>query len=270
LSIEALFNFALANNLHFFGLVLTGAIVGLAVGITGVGGGSLMTPALISGFGINPAVAVGTDLAFAAITKTVGVAAHHNTKMIHWKVTALLIASSVPGCLLALATMQDQPSHTAQFTIKRMLAIALVLTVIALLLKNHLPQFDWKSKSSTRALRVILTIVAGLLIGWAVGWSSIGAGAIGCTVLTLLYPEWSTQEVAATDIAYAVPLTAIGAIGHGLLGHIDFALLLALLIGSTPAIWCGVKLGRRLTPATSRNILAGLLSVAAAKSWIGV
>jgi uncharacterized protein len=270
LLLQDLLNSSLLNILHFAGLVLTGAIVGLAVGITGVGGGSLMTPALISGFGISPAIAVGTDLAFAAITKTVGIAAHHNTRFIRWNVVILLIASSIPGCIFALTAMQGQPSDTSQLTIKRMLGIALILTVFALLLKNRLPQLDWKSKASTRVLRVLLTIFSGLLIGWAVGWSSIGAGAIGCTVLSLLYPEWSPQEIAATDIAYAVPLTAIGAVGHGLLGHIDFTLLIALLIGSTPAIWCGVKLSGRLTPTTARHVLAGLLSVAAAKSLLGV
>jgi uncharacterized protein len=270
LSFQELLTFDVFTALHFAGLVLTGAIVGLAVGVTGVGGGSLMTPALISGFGIAPAIAVGTDLAFAAITKTVGVAAHHNTKSIHWPVAALLIVSSVPGCLFALVMMQEQPSMAAQLSIKRILGVALVLTVVALLLKHRLVQLNWKGSSSTRALRVVLTIFSGLVIGWAVGWSSIGAGAIGCTILTFLYPEWSTHEVAATDIAYAVPLTAIGAIGHGLLGHINFTLLLALLVGSTPAIWFGVKLGRRLTQTTARHILAGLLSVAAAKSLIGV
>jgi uncharacterized protein len=268
--LHELFSAEFFLSYNFIGLVLTGAIVGFAVGLTGVGGGSLMTPALVSGFGIPPAIAVGTDLAFACITKSVGVAAHRRTRLIRWKVANLLIVSSVPGCLLALWMMQGQAGPSAQITIKKMLVAALAFTIIALLLKGRLPQINWNRTIATVRLRVFLTVVSGLIIGWAVGWSSIGAGAIGCTALTLLYPEWSAQEVAATDIAYAVPLTAIGAIGHGLLGHIDPKLLLALLMGSTPAIWFGTGFSRRITPNTARHLLAGLLGLVATKSWLSI
>ncbi len=252
--------------LPFFGLVLTGAVVGLAVGLTGVGGGSLMTPALISGFGINPIIAVGTDLAFAALTKTVGIVAHRATQLVRWKIALLLVVSSVPGCLAALWFLQGQTSDVASVLIKKTLGIALLMTVLALLFKNRLPVIPWHKTRYLLGLRTALTALAGFIIGWAVGWTSIGAGAIGCTLLALLYSELSPQEVAATDIAYAVPLTAVGALGHAWLGHIDYTLLAALLIGSTPAIWFGIKLSQRLTQTKARSILAVFLSLAAFKS----
>jgi uncharacterized protein len=247
---------------HFLSLVGTGAIVGLAVGLTGVGGGSLMTPALVSGFGIPAPIAVGTDLAFAAITKSAGIAAHRKTGAVQWRTVTLMMASSVPACLLALWVMSFTPVSTASGTMKTTLGIALLGTAIAVLLKGKLKLPAIKNMH----LRYLLTMIFGALIGWMVAWSSVGAGAIGCTVLALLYPELEAQEIAATDIAYAVPLTAVGAIGHGLSGNVDALLLGSLLIGSVPAIWLGVRLGQALNQKFARGLLATLLTAAAAKS----
>jgi uncharacterized protein len=243
-------------------LIATGAIVGLAVGLTGVGGGSLMTPALISGFGIPPAIAVGTDLAFAAITKTTGVIAHRSTGAIHWKIVSLMIGSSVPGCLIALWIMHGKAAGSANAIIKTTLGIALLLTAISVLFRGRFSP----PKIQSSGLRVFLTLAFGLLIGGLVAWSSIGAGAIGCAVLAFIYPELAPREIAATDIAYAVPLTAVGAIGHAFSGNLDSVLLFTLLLGSVPAIWLGVRLGKQLNAAVTRGLLATLLTAAAVKS----
>ncbi len=225
-----------------------------------------MTPALVSGFGIAPNIAVGTDLAFAAITKSVGIAAHRTSGAIKWPIVWLLIGSSITGCVAALWMMRDQHSSAINGSIKFSLGIALLCTAIALVVRPWLPTWMPKWHFENRPLQVFLTLVFGALIGWLVAWSSIGAGAIGCTLLTLLYPELEPHEVSATDIAYAVPLTAVGAIGHAFSGNLNMLLLLALLIGSTPAIWLGVKWSKRLKQPFARGLLATLLSIAAWKS----
>jgi uncharacterized protein len=244
------------------GLAFTGAIVGLAIGLTGVGGGSLMTPALLQIFHIPPAIAVGTDLAFAAITKTVGVVAHRKTESVQWRVAGLMLAGSLPTCLIALMSMQSKPSVELNSLIRSCLGVALLGTALSIIFRHRLPKLHIERKQ----VRVILTLLSGSFIGWMVAWSSIGAGAIGCTVLALIYPELSPQKVAATDIAYAVPLTAVGAIGHAAIGNIDIVLLCSLLVGSVPAIWLGVRLSERLNQSVSRGLLASLLLITAAKS----
>ena len=221
-----------------------------------------MTPALISIFGIQPAVAVGTDLAFAAVTKSAGVAAHRNSGAIVWPIVGLMIAGSTPACLLALWVMHGKAEGTSAALIKTTLGIALLATAAAVLLKGKIKAAPIRSKTA----RTVLTLVLSALIGWLVAWSSIGAGAVGCTVLALIYGELEPRDIAATDIAYAVPLTAIAAIGHGLQGHIDWTLLVCLLLGSVPAIWFGVKLSGRLSQSVIRGLLATLLTGAAIKA----
>jgi uncharacterized protein len=244
------------------GLAFTGAIVGLAIGLTGVGGGSLMTPALLQIFHIPPAIAVGTDLAFAALTKSVGVVAHRKTESVQWRIAGLMLAGSLPACFLALMSMQGKPSAELNSLIRSCLGVALFGTALSIIFRHKLPKFYIRSAQ----VRVILTLLSAAFIGWMVAWSSIGAGAIGCTVLALIFPELSPQKVAATDIAYAVPLTAVGAIGHAAIGNIDVVLLGSLLIGSVPAIWLGVRLSERLNQSISRGLLATLLLIASAKS----
>ena len=248
--------------LHIASLISTGALVGLAVGLTGVGGGSLMTPALISIFGVAPAIAVGTDLAFAAATKSAGVVAHRNSGAIVWPIVGLMIAGSTPACLLALWVMHGKPAGSSAELIKTTLGIALLATALAVLLKGKIKAVPIHSKST----KTVLTLVLSALIGWLVAWSSIGAGAVGCTVLALIYGELEPRDIAATDIAYAVPLTAIAATGHALQGNIDWTLLLCLLVGSVPAIWFGVRLSARLSQGVARGLLATLLATAAIKA----
>jgi uncharacterized protein len=227
-----------------------------------VGGGSLMTPALLQIFHIPPAIAVGTDLAFAALTKTVGVVAHRKTESVQWRIAGLMLAASLPACLFALASMQAKPSAELNSVIRSCLGVALLGTALSIIFRHRLPALKIKNNQ----VRILLTLLSGAFIGWMVAWSSIGAGAIGCTVLALLYPELSPQKIAATDIAYAVPLTAVGAIGHAAIGNIDVLLLGSLLLGSVPAIWLGVRLSERLNQSISRGLLASLLLIASAKS----
>ena len=249
--------------------VLTGFAVGLLVGLTGVGGGSLMTPLLTLLFNVTPTFAVGTDLAFASVTKLTGTVAHRYTGTVHWNIVRLLCYGALPAALVATLALKhfgalDQ--SIAQI-IRYSIAGSVLLTVVALLfrgkmqawIKNH-PE---KQLQGTRL--AIATVVTGAVLGTLVTISSIGAGAIGATMLVLLYPRLTPAEIAGTDIAYAVPLTAIAAAGHWWLGSVDWTLMLTLLIGSIPGITLGSLAARAIPEKFLRGLLALTLTSVALK-----
>ena len=254
---------------RFASLSVTGAVVGLAVGLTGVGGGSLMTPALISIFRVSPIMAIGTDLAFAAATKTAGLIAHRRSGRIQRRVAALMIAGSVPACLCALAWMRylevTSPAPTTAWLIQHALGVALLATAFSLAFREQLSRWI---KPVPQKYQAATALICSAFIGALVAFSSIGAGAIGCTVLALIFRDLDTHDIAATDIAYAIPLTTIAAAGHAWAGHVDFILLAALLLGSVPAIYFGVRLSQHISKVLSRNLLTGVLLLAATKSLL--
>ncbi|MDN4056558.1 sulfite exporter TauE/SafE family protein [Massilia sp. YIM B02763] len=241
--------------------ILSGFAVGLLVGMTGVGGGSLMTPLLTLLFGVNPSVAVGTDLAFASVTKSAGTITHRVRGTVQWHIVGRLCAGALPAALLAtLALHRFGPLDAAiGQVIRYSIAVSVLLTVVAILLRGRM--LAWIHRHPQRQLRgrslVAATVAAGAVLGVLVTVSSIGAGAIGATLLVMLYPSLQPAEVAGTDIAYAVPLTAIAAVGHWWLGSIDWMLLLTLLIGSLP----GITLGSWAAKAVPERFLRGLLAM---------
>ena len=247
--------------------ILSGFGVGAIVGLTGVGGGSLMTPLLLTVFKLNPAVAIGTDLWFACITKTAGSAAHHQAGHVEWRITALLLAGSIPASLATVALM-----HWTGLTkgwasaLTFSLGIALLLTAVTVAYKQvwhalGLRLERWVPPSRKPGL----TVACGLILGVLVSLSSIGAGAIGATMIMLLYPRLESRRVVGTDIAHAVPLTLVAGIGHATLGHVDWTLLGALLIGSIPGIWIGAQLTRKMPETLVRTLLCVALVTAGLK-----
>jgi uncharacterized protein len=249
--------------------VLAGFAVGLLVGMTGVGGGSLMTPLLTLLFGVSPSVAVGTDLAFASITKGFGTITHRLNGNVQWYIVRRLCLGALPAAFLATLALNhfgtiDQ--HMGQ-VIRYSIAGSVLLTVVALLFRGKM--LSWIATHPERQLQgrplAIATVVSGAVLGVLVTVSSIGAGAIGATLLVLLYPRLSPAEVAGTDIAYAVPLTAIAAAGHWWLGSIDWMLLVTLLVGSVPGITLGSWMARKVPERFLRLLLATTLTGVAAK-----
>ena len=247
--------------------ILSGFCVGAIVGLTGVGGGSLMTPLLLTVFKLNPAVAIGTDLWFACITKTAGSASHHQVGHVEWRVTALLLAGSIPASLATVALM-----HLTGLTkgwasaLTFSLGIALLLTAVTVAYRQawhglgiHLERWIPPSR------KPLLTALCGLVLGVLVSLSSIGAGAIGATLIMLLHPRLESRRVVGTDIAHAVPLTLVAGIGHATLGHVDWGLLGALLIGSIPGIWLGAQLTRKMPETLVRILLCMALVTAGLK-----
>lgn len=247
--------------------ILSGLIVGLIVGLTGVGGGSLMTPLLITVFKLDPAVAIGTDLWFAAATKTSGSVAHHRAGHVHYRVMALLLAGSIPASLGMVALM-----HATGITkgwasaLTFSLGIALLLTAVTVAYRRAWLSIGLKLEAWIPDNRKpALTVAAGALLGVLVSLSSIGAGAIGATLILLLYPRMPARQLVGTDIAHAVPLTLVAGIGHATLGHVDWSLLAALLMGSIPGIWLGAHLTTRLPDALVRTLLCVSLVTAGLK-----
>ncbi|MCG2582773.1 sulfite exporter TauE/SafE family protein [Massilia sp. TS11] len=252
-----------------FTYIASGFAVGLLVGMTGVGGGSLMTPILTLLFGVQPSVAVGTDLAFASLTKTAGTLTHKVRGTVRWDIVRLLCVGALPAALLAtigLKLFGTLNKEIGQF-IRYSIAVSVMLTVVAILFRGKM--LAWMLADPARQLHgrrlSAATVLAGAILGVLVTISSIGAGAIGATLLVLMYPRLTAAEVAGTDIAYAVPLTAIAAFGHWWLGSIDWALLLALLVGSVPGITLGSWAARAVPDRFLRGLLATTLTGVAFK-----
>ncbi|WP_296949065.1 sulfite exporter TauE/SafE family protein [uncultured Massilia sp.] len=249
--------------------ILSGFAVGLLVGMTGVGGGSLMTPLLTLLFGVNPSVAVGTDLAFAAVTKSAGTITHRVRGTVQWPIVRRLCLGALPAALAATLALQYVGPLDAAIgrVIRYSIAVSVLLTVVAILFRARL--LAWVQGRPGRQLQgrrlAAATIVAGAVLGVLVTVSSIGAGAIGATLLVMLYPQLEPAEVAGTDIAYAVPLTAIAALGHWWLGSIDWTLLGTLLLGSLPGITLGAWAARAVPERFLRGLLAMTLTGVAVK-----
>jgi len=243
-----------------------GFLVGFIVGLTGVGGGSLMTPILVLGFSISPAIAVGTDLLYAAITKSTGIFVHHARNTIDWNIVKLLSVGSIPSTCIAIFVLKNMMASGIDYeqVITTTLSFALILTSLVLLFKPQIQKLSQNERLSGiktlhQQLRKPLTIFSGVLIGFLVTLSSVGAGALGAAILFFLYPRMRAISIVGTDLAHAVPITAIAGLGHAHLGTVDYMLLGSLLIGSIPGIYLGSNLGSYLPERIMRPALASML-----------
>ena len=283
--------------------VLAGFFVGTVVGLTGVGGGSLMTPILIFFLGVKPHMAVGTDLLFAAITKSSGTFSLWRRRLVPWRVVITLCIGSIPASLVTLYLLNQwgADSKEMQHLITQTLGVALLLTALSLLYKalkspkktpisiaaqaavmgewrletpSHTTlaiskegpsdELQWDSDPSDTK-HPLLTIAFGVLIGGLVTLTSVGAGAIGVTVLMILYPRLPLPRIVAADIAYAVPLTLVAGLGHASIGSVDWLLLAKLTLGSVPGIWLGAHLVTKTPERVIRLLLSVLLTWAGSK-----
>lgn len=248
--------------------VASGFSVGLLVGMTGVGGGSLMTPLLILLFGVHPATAVGTDLLYAAATKTGGGVVHGWARSIHWPAVIRLASGSIPASILTLFFLWwlDLNAETARNLVNSVLCFALLLTAMSLIFRKAvLETLQWRLERYNAATIARLTVFVGVGLGVLVSISSVGAGAVGVTALLLLYPQLPMSRIVGSDIAHAVPLTLIGGIGHWAMGAIDWQLMGVLLIGSLPGIVIGSYCAARVPETALRLVLAATLIMVAGK-----
>jgi uncharacterized protein len=248
------------------GFSLAGLFVGIAVGATGVGGGSLMTPVLILFYGISPALAVGTDLLYASISKSFGVLLYRRKGSVDWSIVGWQALGSVPASLLTLLLLQRLgPSPALNHLISLTLAVAVMVTATFTLFQEAITsQIAPRARSAPTMnsyLRRALTIAAGALIGSVVTISSVGAGVIGMMLLLLLYPRHPTAKLVGSDLAHAVIITAIAGLGHARLGTVDYNMLVWLLLGALPGIWIGSRIGFRLDGRSLKRAVAVLLLV---------
>jgi uncharacterized protein len=250
--------------------VLSGVLVGGLVGFTGVGGGSLMTPLLILVFGMHPASAVGTDLLYAALTKTGGSVVHGFNRTVEWKIVGRLALGSVPFTVLTVFALYAMGVHTkaVQHMITGVLGVALLLTAVSLILREPIQRFyDRRIGELPPRLAAILTVMTGAVLGVLVTISSVGAGAIGVMVLVLLYPKLPARRIVGSDIAHAVPLTLLAGLGHSILGTIDLHIMLSLLCGSLPSIVIASMAAAYTPDAVVRIALACVLLLVCARFW---
>ena len=270
------------------GYIVSGLLVGVLVGLTGVGGGSLMTPLLVFLFGFKPATAVGTDLLFAALTKTGGVWVHHTKhSSVDWRIVRWLSLGSLPFAVATLFVLNHFATVGKETTgmITLTLGVALLLTAASILVRSLLIRRSQKNAVNLVAIadveeeteaelkideikrgrfdrwQIPATILVGAVLGVLVTLTSVGAGALGTVVLLFLYPKMLTVKIVGTDLAHAIPLTAVAGFGHWMLGNVDFVLLGSLLIGSLPGIWVGSHLSAKLPERFLRPILAVLLLI---------
>jgi uncharacterized membrane protein YfcA len=246
---------------------LSGFLVGLIVGVTGVGGGSLMTPLLVLLFGVSPATAVGTDLLYASLTKSLGGWVHGRRGTVNWRVVGLMALGSLPAAVVTILFLKylTLDAKTLRTLVTSVLSVALLLTAAALLFKDRIHRIARRDDGTVYELhhRYLpgATIATGVVVGALVTVSSVGAGVLGTVALLFLYPRMSTAKVVGTDIVHAVPLTAVAGMGHLALGTVDFVLLGSLLLGSLPGIYIGSHLSARIPERVLRPVLATMLLI---------
>jgi len=243
---------------------LSGFFVGALVGMTGVGGGSLMTPLLILLFGVHPATAVGTDLLYAAATKTAGTVVHGSSGTVEWRIVGRLATGSVPCSIATLFVLSrfDLTHGPADKVLAFILGLALLATALALIFRPRLVAFYRRHSGELTAKHTRrLTVLTGAVLGVLVSITSVGAGALGVTALILLYPQLPTPRIVGSDIVHAVPLTLVAGLGHWVMGSVDTTILSSLLVGSIPGIVLGSYASVRVPEPVLRFCLAATLIV---------
>jgi uncharacterized membrane protein YfcA len=247
---------------------LSGFAVGMLVGMTGVGGGALMTPLLILLFGVHPSTAVGTDLLYAAITKTGGSLVHGYARSVDWRVVRRLAAGSTPATLVTLFVLSKLSLHgdAARSLITVVLSLALFVTSFVLVFGQSLVALYRTRMSGLDQRRTALvTVLVGATLGVLVTISSVGAGAMGVVALLMLYPQMPMARIVGSDIAHAVPLTLIAGLGHWGMGAVDWHIIGSLLVGSLPGIFIGSYFAIRVPERALRLVLATTLFVVASR-----
>jgi uncharacterized protein len=252
-------------------LIAAGAGTGALVGLTGVGGGAVMTPLLLLVFGAAPMSAIGTDLWFAAITKLVATQVHHRRGLIDWEIVRRLWYGSLPASLATVAWMKMVPiGRETTGLLNLAIGLAVLVTALAMLFQKQLREMGERSRFGSgerfTSLQGPATVVAGALLGSLVTLTSVGAGALCAVFLLYLYPKRLTaSRLIATDVVHAIPLAVFAGAGHLLIGHVDATLLGNLLIGSIPGVLTGALLSAYLPQVALRRALSAVLMFSAYK-----
>ena len=249
---------------------LAGALTGFVVGLTGVGGGALMTPILLIIFDVSVITAVATDLWFAAITKIATLGIHHNKRQIDWKVARLLWMGSIPfSFLIVIAVVSGSVSKISGFLPKAIGVLVLITAlglVISSKIKTEKPLFKFNNIPNFKKIQPLATILAGAVLGIIVSLTSVGAGVFGTLILIYLYSyRMSSHKVVATDIAHAIPLALVAGTGYLISGKVNLSLLTSLLIGSIPTAILGAVVAHKISDRLLKLTLSIVLFVVGLK-----
>jgi uncharacterized membrane protein YfcA len=251
-----------------FGIAGAGFIVGIVVGLTGMGGGALMTPILVIGFGIEPLAAVSSDLVAAVVMKPIGGGIHLRRGTVHTGLVRWLALGSVPGALAGSYFVSHLGGDVSD-QISKTLGVVLLIAAAAMIVRSYLTRNRPAGVSGAEAARVpvrrVPTLVVGLVGGAVVGMTSVGSGSLMIVALMMLYPTLSTKELVGTDLVQAVPLVLAAAIGHLIWGAFELSLTTSLLVGSIPGVIIGAHLSSRAPDAIIRPILAVVLTLSGMK-----
>lgn len=250
-----------------FEFILAGMLVGFCVGITGVGGGSLMTPILISLFRIEPHIAIGTDLLYAAISKFCGSMVHARKLNIVWPIVLWLAVGSIPASFITSWVLEHYLSQSTHYkaVLTMVLGFMLTLTGVSIIFRTRIEKFfnKFRTKEVTQSENEQLAIhkkrsfivIMGIILGVFVTLSSVGAGAFGIMALVIMFPNLPMIRIIGSDVVHAVLLTLVAGLGHMSAGNVDFTLLMWLLVGSIPAIIIGTLISSRMPERLIRKIL---------------
>lgn len=249
---------------------LAGALTGFVVGLTGVGGGALMTPILLIFFGVSPTTAIATDLWFAAITKLVGARVHHTNGNVDWQVAKRLWLGSLPVALLVVVIVSQGAQVAKVDWLTRAIGIVVLITAIGLLVAPKLVAYARGRRighpERFKAVQPALTVVSGGVLGLCVALTSVGAGALGSVMLLYLYPlRMTPHRLVATDIVHAIPLAVVAGLGYLFAGMVDWWMLASLLVGSVPTVLLGSLLAGRIPGRAVQLALALVLLAAGVK-----
>ncbi|WP_407492036.1 sulfite exporter TauE/SafE family protein [Acinetobacter baumannii] len=250
-----------------FEFILAGMLVGFCVGITGVGGGSLMTPILISLFRIEPHIAIGTDLLYAAISKFCGSMVHAKKLNIVWPIVLWLAVGSIPASFGTAWVLEHYLSQSTHYkaVLTMVLGFMLTLTGVSIIFRTRIEKFfnKFRNKENTQTENEQLAVqnkrtyivIMGIILGVFVTLSSVGAGAFGIMALVIMFPNLPMIRIIGSDVVHAVLLTLVAGLGHMSAGNVDFVLLMWLLVGSIPAIIIGTLISSRMPERLIRKIL---------------
>lgn len=246
------------------GLVMGGLLGGFLVGLTGMGGGALLTPMLVFVFRVDPAAAVGSDLVASLVMKPIGGAVHWRSRTVRTDVVRWLCIGSVPGALVGVVLLQVVSNGGAEDVVKMLLGIALVVTAVAMIVRDRLNRRrawspDGESPAQEVKVRRVATLALGVAGGLLVGFTSVGSGSLMIVVLSLLYPRLSRRELVGTDLVQAVPLVAAAAIGHLALGDVAFGVTASLLVGALPGVYAGARLSSSGATVIVRTAMPAVL-----------
>lgn len=253
-----------------FYYILAGAIAGSVIGLTGVGGGALMTPILLLFFGIPPTTAIATDLWFAAITKIAGAFVHHQSGHVDWQVAKRLWVGSLPSSLIIVILFGFGFVIAKISWLTSAIGLLILLTALGLFFAPKLINSATRRQLSTlcylKNLQPTLTVIAGSIIGVCVSLTSVGAGALGSLFLLYLYPLRMTPiKLVATDIVHAIPLALVAGVGYLIAGKVDGEILMNLLLGSVPLVIIGSTLAHKISSRILQLLLGGILLIVALK-----